>query len=128
MTELIWDGKYDAQGRKVAAPRIALPSQTVEPTRKFMELVDQLEKDEDLKLDQFQVGKDRLVLADGSHRLVETKGREDPDVAHKDRAARLWCENAAQLTTQGWHYLKVPQAGFDRLQPTLFSDLLVFEA
>ena len=30
MTELIWDGKYDAQGKKVAPPRIALPFQTVE--------------------------------------------------------------------------------------------------
>lgn len=30
MTELIWDGKYDEQGRKVAPPRIALPFQTVE--------------------------------------------------------------------------------------------------
>lgn len=68
------------------------------------------------------------ILADGSHRLIETKGREDPDVAHKDRAARLWCENATQLTTQGWKYLKVPQAGFDRLQPTSFADLMVFEA
>lgn len=25
MTELIWDGKYDDQGPKVAPPRIALP-------------------------------------------------------------------------------------------------------
>ncbi|MGH7514079.1 MAG: DNA methyltransferase [Gemmatimonadales bacterium] len=30
MTELIWEGKYDAHGRKVAPPRIALPFQTVE--------------------------------------------------------------------------------------------------
>src|SRR5438874_1777502 len=30
MTELIWEGKYDAQGRKVAPPRIPLPFQTVE--------------------------------------------------------------------------------------------------
>src|ERR671918_175268 len=30
MTELIWDGKYDAQGRKVPPPKIALPFQTVE--------------------------------------------------------------------------------------------------
>jgi DNA modification methylase len=30
MTELIWDGKYDEHGRKVAPPRIALPFQTVE--------------------------------------------------------------------------------------------------
>jgi len=67
------------------------------------------------------------VLADGSHRLIETKGREDPDVAHKDRAARLWCENATQLTSQRWRYLKVPQVGFDRLQPTAFADLSVFD-
>ena len=67
------------------------------------------------------------VLTDGSHRLIETKGREDPDVAHKDRAARLWCENATQLTGQRWSYVKVPQAGFDRLEPTLYADLGVFE-
>ncbi|CAN5320597.1 hypothetical protein BH24GEM2_BH24GEM2_19670 [soil metagenome] len=30
MTELIWEGKYDKDGRKVAPPRIALPFQTVE--------------------------------------------------------------------------------------------------
>lgn len=74
MTELIWDGKYDERGRKVAPP-----------------------------------------------------GREDFDVAHKDRAARLWCENASALTHQGWAYVKVPQMGFDKLQPSLFADLSVFE-
>lgn len=67
------------------------------------------------------------ILSDGSHKLVETKGREDPDVAHKDRAAKLWCENATSLTSQPWSYLKVPQTGFDRLQPTTFADLQVFE-
>lgn len=67
-----------------------------------------------------------VVLADGSHRLVETKGREDLDVAHKDRAAGLWCENAAKLTGTDWAYVKVPQAGFDALQPTEFADLQVF--
>src|SRR6266566_8785084 len=30
MTELIWEGKYDAQRRKIAQSRIALPFQTVE--------------------------------------------------------------------------------------------------
>jgi hypothetical protein len=30
MTELIWDGKYDKDGRRVARLRIALPFQTVE--------------------------------------------------------------------------------------------------
>ena len=30
MTELIWDGKYDKNGRRVAPVRVALPFQTVE--------------------------------------------------------------------------------------------------
>jgi type III restriction enzyme len=67
------------------------------------------------------------VLLDGSRWLIETKGREDPDVAYKDRAASLWCENATALTTDAWRYLKVPQVGFDKLQPTTFADLRVFE-
>ena len=35
---------------------------------------------------------------DGDHHLIETKGREDIDVVHKDRAATIWCENATLLT------------------------------
>jgi hypothetical protein len=30
MTELIWDGKYDKDGRRVAPLQVALPFQTVE--------------------------------------------------------------------------------------------------
>ena len=47
------------------------------------------------------------VTADGAHHLIETKGQEDVNVAHKDRAARLWCENATQLTGSRGRYLKV---------------------
>lgn len=63
------------------------------------------------------------VLVSGTHFVLETKGREDVDVAHKDRAAALWCENATLLTGQIWQYLKVPQADFETLQPDAFSDL-----
>jgi type III restriction enzyme len=67
-----------------------------------------------------------VVAADGTHWLVETKGREDVDVAHKDRAAVLWCENATLLTDTAWRYVKIPQAEFLKLQPTEFAYLLVF--
>ncbi|HEY7061946.1 MAG TPA: DEAD/DEAH box helicase family protein [Chloroflexota bacterium] len=67
-----------------------------------------------------------VALADATHYLVETKGREDVDVAHKDRAAQLWCDNATLLTATAWRYLKIPQAEFAKLQPTQFADLLVF--
>jgi type III restriction enzyme len=67
------------------------------------------------------------VLTDGTHRLVETKGREDVDVANKDRAAILWCENATRLTGTDWQYVKVPQKEYEKLRPDEFADLSVFE-
>lgn len=63
------------------------------------------------------------VLKDGTHCLVETKGREDPDVKFKDRAAAIWCENATMLTGAAWRYLKVPQKEFEKLEPSDFADL-----
>jgi DNA modification methylase len=62
------------------------------------------------------------------HHLIETKGREDIDVAHKDRAARIWCDNATLLTDTPWRYLKVPQADFAKLQATDLAELvLIFD-
>jgi len=55
--------------------------------------------------------------------LLETKGAETDDVAYKDVAATQWCENATQLTKTQWQYLKVPQKGFEVLQPSRLADL-----
>ena len=63
------------------------------------------------------------VTTDGVYRLLETKGLEDTNVVHKDRAARLWCENATRLTGTAWAYLKVREFEFDRLQPDPVADL-----
>jgi type III restriction enzyme len=65
------------------------------------------------------------VLSDGTHWLIETKGREDVGVAHKDRAARIWCENATLLVGIPWNYLKVPQIEFNKLQPGDFAELAI---
>ena len=62
-------------------------------------------------------------LTNGAHVLVETKGQEDIDVAHKDRAATVWAENATLLTGTEWRFLKVPQKAFERLQASEFNDL-----
>ena len=67
------------------------------------------------------------VTKDSNHYLLETKGREDVDVANKDRTATLWCENATRLTGTKWKYVKVPQKYYERLQPNEFGDLVVFE-
>lgn len=67
-----------------------------------------------------------VVTTDGRHHLTETKGREDVDVTHKDRAAQIWCENATLLTGVQWEYIIVRQTEFTKLQPTEFADLDVF--
>lgn len=65
---------------------------------------------------------------------------------HKDRAEELWqpalnygVGHFEEMTAaeeddlpldewgQEWRYLKVPQTGFDRLQPSAYADLVVFE-
>lgn len=66
------------------------------------------------------------VTSDGTHHLIETKGLEDVNVVHKDRAAQLWVENASKLTGKPWGYLKVRQTLFEKLKPEEFADLLAF--
>jgi type III restriction enzyme len=65
------------------------------------------------------------VDRDGIHYVLETKGQENIDVVHKDRAATIWCENASLLTETPWRYVKIPQIAFAQLQPTVLSDALV---
>ncbi len=67
------------------------------------------------------------ITTDGIYHLIETNGREDVDVAHKDRAASLWCENATLLTDTEWRYRKIPQKEFEKLRPDDFDDLIALE-
>ena len=68
-----------------------------------------------------------VLTSDGIHYIVETKGLEDTNVANKDRAAQLWCENTTRLAGKPWAYVKVLQTAYKQLQPTRFEDLLVLE-
>jgi len=68
------------------------------------------------------------VDGEGSHWLIETKGQEDVEVACKDKAARLWCENATALTGTEWHYVKVRQTEYGQLAPQTLNDLRAIEA
>lgn len=52
-------------------------------------------------------------LADDSCLVVETKGMEDIEVAHKDRRARRWCRDATSLSGREWAYEKVRQRVFE---------------
>ena len=66
-----------------------------------------------------------FVAADaaGRHYLLETKGQEDTNVANKDRAARLWCHNAAELTGVPWQFIKIAQVDFQDSGVRTLSDI-----
>lgn len=69
---------------------------------------------------------DFVAVLDNGHRyIVETKGQEDVNVANKDRAAAIWCENASILTGESWAYLKIKQSEYTKLQADTFEDLTV---
>jgi type III restriction enzyme len=63
----------------------------------------------------------------GTRWLLETKGAETGEVAHKDIAAAQWCANATQLIGTKWEYLKVPQKGFETLQPSRLEHLIALK-
>ncbi len=60
----------------------------------------------------------------GKHYLIETKGLEDTNVANKDRAARLLCANATQLTGVSWRFVKVDQVDFSDLAGRRLADVI----
>ena len=46
--------------------------------------------------------------------IIETKGREDVEVAAKDTQMDRWCREVSSVSGDQWRYLKVPQGIFDR--------------
>jgi len=60
----------------------------------------------------------------GRHWLLETKGREDLDVARKDARAEQWCADVTALADVEWRYRKVPQKEFERIKPRSLADLV----
>ncbi|MEM3859665.1 MAG: hypothetical protein QW478_09730, partial [Candidatus Micrarchaeaceae archaeon] len=58
---------------------------------------------------------DFLVLTEGKdHVIIETKGREDVDVKHKDNRTILWCEDATNWTGDKWFFVRVNQEDFEK--------------
>lgn len=64
------------------------------------------------------------VDTSGTRWLLETKGREDIDVQHKNQRAEKWCNDATELTGIDWQFLMIPQKQFEKLSPQNFKDLV----
>jgi type III restriction enzyme len=60
----------------------------------------------------------------GRHWLLETKGREDLDVARKDARAQQWCADVTVLTGAMWGYRKIPQKEFERIKAHSLTELV----
>ena len=59
----------------------------------------------------------------GTHWLLETKGREDPDVVFKNTRAEKWCEDVSALTSEQWNFQIIKQKDFQQINPRTLADL-----
>ena len=65
-----------------------------------------------------------IVRDNGEHLIIETKGREDVDVVHKDKRIRLWCEDVTKITSSRWSYRRVDQKEFTKYRFSNIRELL----
>ncbi|MCA9630252.1 MAG: hypothetical protein KC766_21425, partial [Myxococcales bacterium] len=56
--------------------------------------------------------------------IIETKGREDVEVAAKDAQMDRWCNEVTAVAGKTWRYMKVPQVVFDRGRFSTLSSLV----
>lgn len=50
----------------------------------------------------------------GEKIIIETKGRVDVDVEHKDKRIKIWCEDASNLTGEKWTFIRINQESFEK--------------
>jgi len=65
-----------------------------------------------------------ILTTEGEHIIVETKGRVDVNVEHKDNRAEQWCKDVNQLTGGKWSYLRVDQEEFERYRFKSVKELI----
>jgi len=61
---------------------------------------------------------------DGEFFIIETKGRVDVDVQTKDDRAKVWCEDASQLTVNKWSFIRVDQEEFEKYRFKSVKELI----
>ena len=68
---------------------------------------------------------DFLVAIDSNeHIIIETKGRKDVDVEHKDKRIKLWCEDATGLSGNMWLFIRVNQEEFEKYRFKSIKELI----
>jgi type III restriction enzyme len=67
---------------------------------------------------------DFIVRVKNTMFIVETKGREDVDVATKDLQGKRWAEEVSRRTETKWAFLRVDQAEFEKSRYNKFTELI----
>lgn len=65
-----------------------------------------------------------VVTSKEEHIVIETKGREDVDVEHKDKRTRLWSADVTKLTGSKWLYLRVDQKNYEKYRFKSIKELI----
>jgi adenine-specific DNA-methyltransferase len=108
MPELIWDGKYDQNGRRTAPPRISLPFQTIETVNESVQ-------ERQRTLDLFSTGRDsewrnRLIWGDKRYVLPsllrEFAGKVD--LIYIDPPFATGQDFSFQMQVDGARFIKEP--------------------
>ncbi|RLL85438.1 hypothetical protein CN13_07535 [Petrotoga sp. HKA.pet.4.5] len=68
---------------------------------------------------------DFVILTNkNEHLIVETKGREDVDVKHKDKRMKLWCEDATKIIKSKWTFKRINQEDFEKYRFKSIQELI----
>ncbi|HRS52639.1 MAG TPA: DEAD/DEAH box helicase family protein [Candidatus Marinimicrobia bacterium] len=65
-----------------------------------------------------------ILSKENEHLIVETKGRIDVDVEHKDKRIKLWCEDATKLTKTKWAFKRIDQEDFEKYRFKSIKELV----
>jgi type III restriction enzyme len=68
---------------------------------------------------------DFIVKTKNAMVIVETKGREDVDVAAKDLQGKRWAEEVSRRTKTEWTFLRVDQKEFEKARYNKFAELTI---
>jgi type III restriction enzyme len=65
-----------------------------------------------------------VVTKPGENFVIETKGRVDIDVKHKDDRIKRWCDDASGLTGDHWKFIRINQEEFEKHRFKSIEELL----
>lgn len=68
---------------------------------------------------------DFIVKTKSGMVIVETKGREDVDVAAKDLQGKRWADEVSRRTKTEWTFLRVDQKEFEKARYNKFAELTI---